>query len=138
MALFVPGLAGLTTLLWVINFLNLLTIFFVNSWLPSILGSMGVTAQGAILATSMFHVGAIAAAFLSAALVGRGIERVLTFMLLFGGVCIMVTGVATLSVQPQRIHPWFRIRHERIAAGHQRSPRCNDPRPTPRGCGVGY
>jgi AAHS family 4-hydroxybenzoate transporter-like MFS transporter len=47
----------------------------------------------------MFHVGAIAAAFLSGSLVGRyGIERVLTFMLLFGGVCIMVTGVATLSV----------------------------------------
>ena len=60
---------------------------------------MGVTSQGAILATSMFHVGAIAAAFLSAALVGRyAIERVLTVMLLFGGVCIMVTGVATLSV----------------------------------------
>ena len=86
-------------LLWAINFLNLLTIYFVNSWLPSILRSMGATAQGAILATSMFHVGAIAAAFLSASLVGRyGIERVLTFMLLFGGVCIMVTGVATLSV----------------------------------------
>ena len=98
-ALFAPGLAGPTTLLWAINFLNLLTIFFVNSWLPSILGSMGVTSQGAILATSMFHVGAIAAAFVSAALVGRyGIERVLTVMLLFGGVCIMVTGVATLSV----------------------------------------
>ena len=45
------------------------------------------------------RVGAIAAAFLSAALVGRyGIERILAIMLLFGGVCIMVTGLATLSV----------------------------------------
>ena len=36
---------------------------------------------------------------MSAALVGRyGIERVITVMLLFGGVCIVVTGVATLSV----------------------------------------
>jgi AAHS family 4-hydroxybenzoate transporter-like MFS transporter len=47
----------------------------------------------------MFYAGAIAAAFFSAALIGRyGIERVLTVMLLFGGVCIIVSGVATLSV----------------------------------------
>ena len=98
-ALFAPGVAGPTALLWAINFLNLLTIFFVNSWLPSMLRSMGATTQAAILATSMFHVGAIAAAFLSAALVGRyGIERILAIMLLFGGACIMVTGLATLSV----------------------------------------
>src|SRR6185503_4453453 len=32
-ALFAPGIAGPTALLWAINFLNLLTIFFVNSWL---------------------------------------------------------------------------------------------------------
>jgi len=98
-ALFAPGIAGPTALLWAINFLNLLTIFFVNSWLPLLLRNMGATSQGAILATSMFYAGAIAAAFFSAALIGRyGIERVLTVMLLFGGVCIIVSGVATLSV----------------------------------------
>ncbi|MEO8682082.1 MAG: MFS transporter, partial [Vicinamibacterales bacterium] len=98
-ALFGPGVAGPTTLLWAINFLNLLTIFFVNSWLPLMLRNMGATSEGAILATSMFYFGAIIAAFLSAAAIGRyGIERVLTLMLLFGGVCIMVTGVARLSV----------------------------------------
>jgi AAHS family 4-hydroxybenzoate transporter-like MFS transporter len=47
----------------------------------------------------MFYFGAIAAAFVSAALIGRyGIERVLALMLLFGGLCILVTGFATLSV----------------------------------------
>ena len=98
-ALFAPGVARPTALLWAINFLNLLTIFFVNSWLPSMLRSMGATTQAAILATSMFHVGAIVAAFVSAALVGRyGIERILAIMLLFGGACIMVTGLVPLSV----------------------------------------
>jgi AAHS family 4-hydroxybenzoate transporter-like MFS transporter len=98
-ALFARGSAGPTTLLWAINFLNLLTIFFVNSWLPLLLRSMGATMEGAILATSMFYIGAIVAAFVSAALVGRyGIERVITAMLLFGGICIMVTGLTTLSV----------------------------------------
>jgi AAHS family 4-hydroxybenzoate transporter-like MFS transporter len=98
-ALFAPGVAGPTTLLWVINFLNLLTVFFVNSWLPLMLRNMGATPEGAILATSMFYFGAIVAAFLSAAMIGRyGLERVLTVMLLFGSVCIMVIGVVTLSV----------------------------------------
>ena len=98
-ALFAAGVGGPTTLLWAINFLNLLTIFFVNSWLPLLLRNMGATPEGAILATSMFYFGAIVAAFVSAALIGRyGIERVLALMLLFGGLCIMVTGFATLSV----------------------------------------
>jgi AAHS family 4-hydroxybenzoate transporter-like MFS transporter len=98
-ALFAPGVAGQTTLLWVINFLNLLTVFFVNSWLPLMLRNMGATPEGAIVATSMFYFGAIVAAFLSAAMIGRyGLERVLTVMLLFGSVCIMVIGVVTLSV----------------------------------------
>ena len=62
------------------------------------LRTMGATPEAAILATSMFYFGAIAAAFLSAAMIGRyGIERVLAVMLLLGGVCIMVTGVAALS-----------------------------------------
>lgn len=98
-ALFAPGIGGQTTLLWAINFLNLLTIFFVNAWLPLLLRNLGATSEGAILATSMFYFGAIAAAFVSAALIGRyGIERVLALMLLFGGLCIMVTGFAVLSV----------------------------------------
>ncbi|HUE86892.1 MAG TPA: aromatic acid/H+ symport family MFS transporter [Vicinamibacterales bacterium] len=98
-ALLGPRFLGQTVLLWSINFLNLLTIYFVNSWLPSILRGMGATTEGAILATSMFHVGAIVAAFVSGSLVGRfGIERVLTVMLVFGGACLFVTGVANLTV----------------------------------------
>ena len=47
----------------------------------------------------MFHVGAIAAAVAGGTLVGRyTIEQVVTPMLLFGGVCILLAGVTTLSV----------------------------------------
>lgn len=89
----------LTLLLWSINFLNLLTIYFVNSWLPSIFRAMGATTESAILATSMFHVGAIIAAFVSGSLVGRfGIERVLAWMLLFGAGCLFATGVGNFTV----------------------------------------
>jgi AAHS family 4-hydroxybenzoate transporter-like MFS transporter len=98
-ALFAPGFRGATLLLWVINFLNLLTIYFVNSWLPAMLRGMGTTSRTAILATSMFHVGAIVAAIVGSRLVGRfGLERVLTVMLSLGSVCILLTGLLHLSV----------------------------------------
>lgn len=98
-ALFQSGLAPATVLLWGINFLNLLTIYFVNSWLPAVLSGMGATPERAIVATSMFHVGAIIAAFVSGRLVGRfGMERVLAVMLALGGTCIALTGVLELTL----------------------------------------
>lgn len=73
-----------------INFVNLLTIYFVNSWLPSMLRTMGAATESAIIATSMFHVGAIVSAFITGAAVTRyGIEPVLRLMLAFGGACIL-------------------------------------------------
>ena len=47
----------------------------------------------------MFYVGAIVAAVLSSALVGRyGIERVVAAMLAFGGSCIMVAAAVTMPI----------------------------------------
>jgi MFS transporter, AAHS family, 4-hydroxybenzoate transporter len=98
-ALFAGGLSAPTLLLWMINFVNLLTIYFVNSWLPSILRSLGASTQGAIIATSMFHVGAILAAFVTGGAVTRyGIERVLRVSLAFGGLCILLAGWLDLPV----------------------------------------
>jgi AAHS family 4-hydroxybenzoate transporter-like MFS transporter len=98
-ALFARGLAAPTILLWAINFLNLLTVFFVNAWLPLMLRSMGASTETAIRAASMFYVGAIVAAVLSGALVGRyGIERVVAAMLAFGGSCIMIAAAVTMSI----------------------------------------
>jgi MFS transporter, AAHS family, 4-hydroxybenzoate transporter len=98
-ALFARGLATPTILLWAINFFNLLTVFFVNAWLPLMLRSMGASTETAIRAASMFYVGALVAAILSGALVGRyGIERVVAVMLAFGGGCIMIAAAVTMSI----------------------------------------
>lgn len=98
-ALFASGLAAATILLWAINFLNLLTVFFVNAWLPLLLRSMGASTETAIWAASMFYVGAIVAAVVSGALVSRfGIERVVAAMLAFGGICITIAGTVTMPI----------------------------------------
>ena len=97
--LFARGLAAPTILLWAINFLNLLTVFFVNAWLPLMLRSMGASTEIAIWTASMFYVGAIVAAVLSGTLVVRyGIERVVAAMLAFGGSCIMVVAAVTMPI----------------------------------------
>jgi AAHS family 4-hydroxybenzoate transporter-like MFS transporter len=98
-ALFTRGLAAPTILLWAINFLNLLTVFFVNAWLPLMLRSMGASTETAIRAASMFYVGAIVAAVLSGALVGRyGIEAVVAAMLAFGGGCAIIAATVPMSI----------------------------------------
>jgi MFS transporter, AAHS family, 4-hydroxybenzoate transporter len=97
--LFSGGFAGLTTLLWTINFFSLLTIYFINSWLPSILHSAGATTQSAIITTTMYHVGGIAGAFISGATVARfGVERVFAVLLTVAAACLLLIGLTTTSI----------------------------------------
>jgi len=97
--LFSNGFAGLTTILWTINFLSLLTIYFINAWLPSILHSAGATTQGAIITTTMYHVGGIAGAFISAVSVVRfGVEKVFAVLLAVAAACLLLIGLTTTSI----------------------------------------
>lgn len=98
--LFAPAFARLTVLLWLINFLSLLTIYFINSWLPSLLHSLGIATSSAILAATMFQVGSIAGGLGSAPLANRfGTEKVVAAMLVMGAgwlVLLSLTHVPTL------------------------------------------
>ena len=96
--LFAPGYARITLLLWLINFLSLLTIYFINSWLPSLLHSLGIATATAILAATLFQVGGIAGGLGSAPLVNRfGLERVVALMLALGGVWLLLIGLTDVS-----------------------------------------
>ena len=55
--LFVDGRAKVTLLLWVCFFMNLMLIFFLNSWLPTVMTDSGLKVRTAILITSLFQLG---------------------------------------------------------------------------------
>ena len=93
-ALFQDGLAPVTVLLWVINFLSLLGIFFILQWTPAILHSAGLSPARAILGTTMYALGVIVSPLLVSSIVDRmGIERVLACGLFFGALCVLSIGL---------------------------------------------
>jgi len=93
-ALFQDGLAPVTVLLWVINFLSLLGIFFILQWTPAILHSAGLSPARAILGTTMYALGVIVSPLLASSIVDRmGIERVLACGLFFGALCVLSIGL---------------------------------------------
>ena len=101
--LFAPDFARFTVLLWLINFLSLLTIYFINSWLPSMLKGMGLPTSTAILAATMFQVGgtlgAICGPILVNALLGADTLRWALWLLpaMLVGIAIGQRGFAGVS-----------------------------------------
>ena len=76
--LFTGGRAVATTLIWVIYFMNLLNLYFLNSWLPTIIIDAGIPAGTAIRLTSLFQIGGI----IGAVLLGRLLDRTFSFWVL--------------------------------------------------------
>jgi MFS transporter, AAHS family, 4-hydroxybenzoate transporter len=93
-ALFREGLAPSTALLWAMNLLNLLSNYFILLWMPGILHGTGVSPSWAIFVTTMYGVGVILGALLTAPMVDRvGVERVLTWVLALGAFCVLSIGL---------------------------------------------
>ncbi len=93
------GRAPMTLLLWVMFFMNLLDLYFINSWLPTIINDTGIREQTAIIITSMFQIGGAAGALL----LGRFFDRQGSFTLLActylgAGVAIFLIGEAGTSI----------------------------------------
>jgi len=57
--LFTEGRAWGTVLLWIPNFMNLLMIYFIHSWLPALLTEAGLSASAGAMATAFFSFGGI-------------------------------------------------------------------------------
>jgi AAHS family 4-hydroxybenzoate transporter-like MFS transporter len=63
--LFKQGRAVATPLLWVCFFMNLLVLFFLNNWLPTLMNDSGIKVETAILITTLFQIaGTVGAVFL--------------------------------------------------------------------------
>jgi AAHS family 4-hydroxybenzoate transporter-like MFS transporter len=76
--LFTNGRAMATTLIWVIYFMNLLNLYFLNSWLPTIISDAGIPVETAIRLTSLFQIGGIGGAIV----LGRLLDRTFSFWIL--------------------------------------------------------
>ncbi|HYR89229.1 MAG TPA: MFS transporter [Terriglobia bacterium] len=76
--LFMEHRAKITLLLWVMFFMNLLNLYFLNSWLPTVINDNGIRVETAIIITSLFQVGGAAGALL----LGRLVDRLLSFTVL--------------------------------------------------------
>ncbi|WP_375138909.1 MFS transporter [Chromobacterium violaceum] len=59
-ALFGGGLARRTLLLWLLSFLNLIVLYFLSNWMPSLLRAQGLEMRDALLAGSMLQLGGVA------------------------------------------------------------------------------
>ncbi len=87
--LFTEGRARTTLLLWVVFFMSLLDLYFLNSWLPTVIHDAGVGLERAIAITAMFQVGGAAAAIV----LGRVVDRQMSY-----GILVWVYFGAALTV----------------------------------------
>jgi AAHS family 4-hydroxybenzoate transporter-like MFS transporter len=70
--LFREGRASSTVLLWIVNFMNLLILYSVTSWLPLLIAGMGYPTQTAVLMGAVLQTGGTIGTFGLAWLIARG------------------------------------------------------------------
>jgi AAHS family 4-hydroxybenzoate transporter-like MFS transporter len=97
--LFIDGRSLLTLLLWLIFFMSLLDLYFLSSWLPTVINDSGVAVERAVLITAMFQVGGI----IGAVSLGRLFDRfppfrTLALTYLGASVFVACVGIAGTSV----------------------------------------
>jgi len=91
--LFRGGLAIGTILLWIINFMNLLCVYFLANWLPVVMNEAGHSAQEAVLAGTMMWVGGVIGNLLLGWLVDRrGFGPVLSLTFAVAGFAVASIG----------------------------------------------
>lgn len=97
--LFAGGRMPLTVLIWIIYFMSLLDLYFLNAWLPTVIHDDGIALERAILLTALFQIGGAAGSLVLGRLVDRFLSfRVLACAYLFAGVFVFFIGAAGKSV----------------------------------------
>jgi len=96
--LFGEGRLAGTVLLWVLFFVNLLDLYFIQNWLPTIMTDAGVPLEKAIEITTLAMVGGIMAALVMGPLMDRlGPYVILTTLFISGATSVAAIGVALSS-----------------------------------------
>jgi AAHS family 4-hydroxybenzoate transporter-like MFS transporter len=97
--LFADGRAIGTLLLWVVFFCNLLILYFLINWLPSVLQQAGLPIERAIIATVVLNAGGIVGGLM----LGRLVDRrqpfgILTFA--YAAAAALVAGIGLVATSP--------------------------------------
>jgi AAHS family 4-hydroxybenzoate transporter-like MFS transporter len=96
--LFAGQRAAGTLLIWVIYFMNLLNLYFLNSWLPTIISDANIPVATAIRLTALFQVGGIGGALVLGALLDRYFSFwILAACYLWAAVCVFFIGATGAS-----------------------------------------
>jgi AAHS family 4-hydroxybenzoate transporter-like MFS transporter len=90
--LFADGRAVPTVFIWVVYFMTLLNLYFLNSWLPTVMSDAGIPVSTAIVLTSLFQVGGTGGALA----LGRVLDRGGTFAILSG--CYLAAAVFIFAI----------------------------------------
>ncbi len=97
--LFRDGRTPVTLLLWTVNFMNLLNLYFLSSWVPTVVGQQGYSARIAVLVGTGVQVGGMLGTFSYAWLIERvGFARVLAPGFAFGALSIALVGMPFLPL----------------------------------------
>ncbi len=97
--LFRHGRAKTTLLLWVVNFMNLLNLYFLANWLPTIAASAGLSTTNAVLVGTALQVGGVVGTLLMGPIIDRvGFYRVLVPVFAVAAVMIALIGQPGLSL----------------------------------------
>lgn len=91
--LFRDGRAMVTLLLWVVNFMNLLNLYFLSNWLPTIATSAGLSTSTAVLVGTALQIGGVVGTLLMGPVIDRvGFIKVLVPSFLLAAFTIAMIG----------------------------------------------
>ncbi|MEQ1887367.1 MAG: MFS transporter, partial [Bryobacteraceae bacterium] len=96
--LFREGRATVTLLMWVMNFTNLLNLYFLSSWIPTVVRDLGFSTQTAVLAGATVQVGGTIGTFFIGWLTEKfGFVRILVPTFLMACISISFIGYPGLA-----------------------------------------
>jgi AAHS family 4-hydroxybenzoate transporter-like MFS transporter len=95
--LFREGRALVTLLLWVVNFMNLLDLYFLSSWLPTVVRGLGYSTATAVLVGTAVQVGGVLGTIVISWWITRIGFKALAAYLAVGWIAIALIGQPGLS-----------------------------------------
>jgi len=97
--LFRHGRAAVTVLLWIVNFTNLLNLYFLSNWLPTIAASAGMSTETAVMLGTALQIGGVVGSVLMGPVIDRiGFYKMLVPSFALAAVTIALIGQPGISL----------------------------------------